>query len=196
MSKASSVAANNLPPPARPRYHPFYCEENLWWWTYSLSSEERASAHVLVISNPARRAAIGLQKLGQAPVGLMVWDYHVIGIQHLGPEAWVIDFDTNAAEHRIEASWWLATQSQIIEHVTPEFEPLFRPIPAGTYYEAFSSTRSHMLNEEGHFIHPAPAWPCIKSDSTYLAEVESLLTADASEGWHRIGDLWESLKRL
>ena len=80
--------------------------------------------------------------------------------------------------------------------MTPDFEPLFRPIPADTYCEAFSSTRRHMLNEEGDFIHPVPAWPCIESDSTYLAEVESLLIADASEGWHRIGDLWESLKRL
>ena len=163
MSKASSVAASNLPPRSKPRYHPFYCEENLWWWTHGLSNKERTAAHVLVISNPARRAAIGLQKLGHAPVGLMVWDYHVIGFQHLGTEAWVIDFDTNAAEHRIEASWWLATQSQIIANVTPEFEPLFRPIQADTYYEAFSSTRSHMLNEEGDFIHPAPAWPCIQS---------------------------------
>ena len=89
----------------------------------------------------------------------MVWDYHVIGFQHLGTEAWVIDFDTNAAEHRIEASWWLATQSQIIANVTPEFEPLFRPIPADTYFEAFSSTRSHMLNEEGNFLHPHQPGP-------------------------------------
>ena len=107
----------------------------------------------------------------------------------------VADASANAAEHRIEASWWLATQSQIIAHVTPEFEPLFRAIPADTYFEAFSSTRSHMLNEEGNFIHPAPAWPCIRADSTYLAEVESLLAADASEGWHRIDDLRKGLKR-
>ena len=47
---------------------------------------------------------------------------------------------------------------------------------------------------KGDFIHPAPAWPCIQSNSTYLAEVESLLAADASEGWHRIGDLQKGLK--
>ena len=175
--------------PSSNRYHPFYCEENLWWWCRRLSPDELEKAHVLIISNPERRAAVGLQRLGKPPGNFMVWDYHVVG--HLQTErgSQLIDFDTSAESITLDATWWFATQERLLELVVDAYHPLMRPIKGARYLSDFSSSRRHMLNDAGQFIHPPPPWAPIQADTDDLSEIESLLRADAVEGWHSIHEI-------
>ena len=170
-------------------YHPFYCEENLWWWSNSLSSDALDQAYVLIISNNERRAAVGLQRLGKPPGDFMVWDYHVVGLLRSATESKLVDFDTSVESTTMDAQWWFNTQERLLELVVEDYHPRFRPIPARHYLNEFSSSRQHMLGADGKYIHPVPAWPCIVSESKRLKEVESLLVSDAAEGWHSLSSL-------
>ena len=180
--------------PSSTRYHPFYCEENLWWWCKSLSSDALDNAFVLIISNPERRAAVGLQRLGRPPGDFMVWDYHVVGILQSATGAYLVDFDTSAESMTMDARWWFDTQEQLLTLVVDDYQPQFRPIPARSYLEKFSSSRRHMLREDGSYLQPAPHWPCIVSTSDDLSEIEALLAPDIPEGWHSISAIKQALK--
>ena len=149
---------------------------------------------MLIISNPERRAAVGLQRLGKAPGDFMVWDYHVVGLLKTSDGAALVDFDTSTESTVLDAHWWLDTQAKLLELVNDAYLPLFRPISAERYLSEFSSTRRHMLHEDGSYIHPPPSWDCIRSDSERLSELESLLEASPLEGWHKIEALAQLLR--
>ena len=180
--------------PSSTRYHPFYCEENLWWWCRTLSPGELARAHVLIISNPERRAAVGLQRLGKPPGDFMVWDYHVVGHLQTESSPQLIDFDTSAETTTLDAAWWFTTQERLLEWVVDEYHPLMRPIEGRRYLSDFSSTRRHMLDDAGQFIRPEPPWDPIQAESNDLSDIEGLLRPDAAEGWYAIHELAQILR--
>jgi len=180
--------------PTQP-YTAYYCEENLWWWCDGLTSKQRQSAWVLVVSNPKRKAALALQRLGIGDAGVLIWDYHVVGLYEAsGATSYIVDFDTNMPGPAIEASWWLSVQSQLCDHVEMENQARIRPIAAEYYHREFSSTRRHMQSSDGSFIHPPPEWATITKPASRLNELSGLLDAEAQEGWHPVSGLLEHLK--
>jgi len=180
--------------PTQP-YTAYYCEENLWWWCDGLTSKQRQSAWVLVVSNPEKTTALALQRLGAGDAGILIWDYHVIGL-YTGDngDSYIVDFDTMMPSVVIEACWWLSVQEALAEQVDSEHRARIRPIAAHDYHREFSSTRRHMQSPDGSFIHPPPAWAPITSSESQLHELTSLLNVDAEEGWHPASGILEHLK--
>lgn len=144
-------------------YQAYYCEENIW----QLAQRPPANTthtHTLLISNPTRSCALWLQRAAPAKDQVVIWDYHVILIgkgKGEGTEEaswWVWDLDT-----------WLGCPVPALTYLSLTFsghdqwpalyKPMFRLLPAADYVEVLSTDRSHMLDQEGHYLRPPPPWP-------------------------------------
>lgn len=141
------------------RYHPFYCEENVWWLARDgvLGPGERWAVFV---SNPTRSCALWAQKLASEPSEPVLWDYHVVLLNRDGSKVQVWDRDSRLPCPAPARDWYAAT---FPVPVKPEFKPWFRVVGARELSAHFASDRRHMLEEEGGWRAPPPPWPPIVS---------------------------------
>ena len=151
-----------LPPRQACEYAAYWCEENIARFLGRDDLKAEAS-WALLVSNAAKTVAMLAQRAGAAPRGLVVWDYHVVGL--LRPEGlretYVCDFDSLLgfalpAEDWIEASFPEAAEAGM--------RPLFRLMAAREYVEGLASDRSHMLRSDGSWAAPPPPWPPFGAD--------------------------------
>ncbi len=133
------------------QYTPFYCEENIWHLCRQLNNP---NAQVIFISNPAREFVIFHQRLD--PAGI-IWDYHVV----LLADNQVYDLDTILLFPCPQETY---LQMSFPDGIPSDLEPQLRLIPASEYVESFASDRSHMLDEDGNYLHPPPPWPAIQPE--------------------------------
>lgn len=147
--------------PARHRYTPFYCEENIWHLAQSSVFGAEDELHVVFISNEWGRCPLWNQRASLIYGEPVVWDYHVVLLRTTPTghhEMW--DMDTLRGYPLKVAQWWAATFPHF-EQVLPEFLPCFRVIAAEEYVAQLCSDRSHMLDEQGEWRAPPPSWPKI-----------------------------------
>lgn len=139
-----------------PRYCPFYCEENVW----HLCADPRVGSglhEVWVISNLQRSVALCRQRAGDPPLGLVVWDYHVV-LASSSDDGWrVWDLDTTAGLDLPAQQWLEAT----FLPVPDAFRPRFRVLDAQRYRQVLASDRRHMKKPDGAWLQPPPRWPSI-----------------------------------
>lgn len=139
-----------------PRYCPFYCEENVW----QLCVDPRVGSgprEVWVISNLQRTVALAHQRAGEPPLGLVVWDYHVV-LASSSDDGWRLwDLDTTMGLN-IPADRWL--QGTFLPVPEP-FRPWFRVLDAPRYRQMLASDRRHMKGPEGAWLQSPPPWPSI-----------------------------------
>ncbi|NBC48561.1 MAG: hypothetical protein GVY22_11320 [Gammaproteobacteria bacterium] len=137
------------------RYHPFYCEENIWW----LCAEPALGPgphRVVFIAAPHGACPIAAQRAGGAD-GLVCWDYHCICLDGSG-RIWDLDSRLPLA---LAAGDWLAASFPFADQLGAGSRPRFRVIDAQAYRRDFASDRSHMRTADGGWLHPPPPWPPI-----------------------------------
>jgi hypothetical protein len=137
-------------------YQPFFCEENIWQLC-ARHDFGAADAYVVFISNADRTCALWSQRAARAVGAPVVWDYHVILVDDSGPNAQVWDLDSLVGAPAAFEHWWQVT-FPFKEDLPAQFQPEFRVIDAGEFIDRFSSDRSHMRNDDGHWQAPPPAW--------------------------------------
>lgn len=152
-------------PPDGPRYHAFYCEENIWHLCQAPRFADRPR-RVVFVSNPKRQVVLFAQRAA-GPEGYVVWDYHVVLL--IGPRpgprpgdagGWQIhDLDcTLGAPLPLER--WLRASFPHVGRAEPTWDPHFRVIDGPTWVAAFASDRRHMRDGERWHVDPPP-WPPI-----------------------------------
>ncbi len=137
------------------RYHPFYCEENVWW----LCQEPRfvdLQRYAVFITNAARCCAIAQQRAAPADT-VVAWDYHVVMLLEAErTEIWDLDCRLGAPlglEEYLQRSF-LPLQRHY-SHLAPQF----RLVPAAELLATFTTDRRHMRNADDSWQHPPPEWP-------------------------------------
>lgn len=178
--------------PAGHIYHPYYCEENVWWrchrWQHGVSGQR---AWVCFISNIQRRCLLWQQR-AVAPGEPILWDYHVVFIgTNAEGRLWVDDEDSRPGACRHLAHYCRSTFPHVLEPAAPtaycasagevagllaeqldlEVEalaPHFRLVAAEEFITRFFSDRSHMRDERGGWLHPPPPWPSIRTGDITL----------------------------
>lgn len=169
-----------------PRYTPYYCEENIYLLAEQMIDGRKMCAasdpesivdpiSVVFITN-ARRSCALLHQRAAGKGKAVFWDYHVIMMSGMGRAAMIWDLDTRL-DFPCPAIDYLA---RTFPADTPvEFRPLFRIISAEAYLAGFSSDRRHMRKEDGSWLKPPPAWPCLRgSGAASPHELERLLDLD------------------
>lgn len=153
------------------RYQPFYCEENVWWQVHEAEGRRWA----LFITNAQRRVLLWQQRLAK-PDEPVLWDYHVVMLREADGTYWVHDQDTRLPDVCPAHAYLEATFPYDAEALPDELRslaPSFRLVPAEALAATFATDRSHMLNEDGTYIHPPPSWPPLVAD-----DLESPSTLD------------------
>ncbi len=142
---------------------PFWCEENVWQLCglaqpYVIGRER----HVLVVSNHLRRVAMWAQRAAAHPWQPVGWDYHVaLLVREPEHRTWQIwDLDSTLGVPAL-ATTWLDCSFPELTPAAAALAPIFRVVAASDYREHFSSDRSHMLDDQGHYQQPPPSWPAI-----------------------------------
>lgn len=136
---------------ARQKYHPFFCEENVWHLLRAADDDLPSPRAALFVINEHRTVAVWGQRA--ATIDPIVWDYHVVVL--LPDHGLVVDLDD-----RERTAWpvreWLphAFRSPSTRHA-----PRFRIVPAAEFLATFSSDRSHMRDAAGRPMQPFPRWP-------------------------------------
>lgn len=158
------------------RYHPFYCEENIWHLCEEVG--DLVNPTVIIISNDARTVAVAEQSAG-GEHGTVVWDYHVVLTGQL-KDAWhVWDFDTKLPFPVVGSEWLFQSFERFIE-LPPEYFPRFRVLAADVYRREFGSDRRHMKGPDGLWASPPPDWPAPGAEHTLdrLIDMENALPGE------------------
>ncbi|MDP2341683.1 MAG: hypothetical protein Q8O67_12060 [Deltaproteobacteria bacterium] len=141
----SSLDVDALP------YAAFFCEENVWQLAHNPHLPVPIAArHAVFISNERRTVAMWSQRA--AVVDPVLWDYHVV----LLADGVVVDVDCTAGAV-LPVHEWVAASFRA--EVPAEARPRFRVVDAATFLQVFSSDRSHMVDDGGRSVKPAPSWP-------------------------------------
>jgi protein N-terminal glutamine amidohydrolase len=147
------------------RYHPFYCEENIWHL-----ARGRGCGDVVFITNRMRRVLFRSQVRIPQGATEMLWDYHVVWLAPAATDAApdavpqtrsVWDFDT-VLPWPVSAARYVA---ESFPHQEGPLAPLFRVVPVDAFVAQFASDRRHMRDVDGAFLEPQPPWPCIGDGS-------------------------------
>ncbi len=137
------------------RYHPFYCEENVWW----LCQEERFAEqkrYAVFISNASRCCAIAQQRVAPADA-VVAWDYHVVMLLETDTtEIWDLDSRLGAP---LPLEEYLVRSFLPLQPHCAHLAPQFRLVPAAELLAIFASDRRHMRDADGSWQHPPPEWP-------------------------------------
>jgi hypothetical protein len=139
-------------------YQPFYCEENVWHLCQRPELTGRASA--LFISNANRTCALWNQRAAN-PGDPVVWDYHVVAVSLAEGLIW--DLDTRLPLP-VPLRAYLDGTFTKDPRLPDALAPLFRLIDGSEYVASLVSDRSHMLNDEGEYREPPPAWDPIGAE--------------------------------
>ena len=135
------------------RYQPFFCEENAW---HLCSTGDL----VIIVSNAARAVPLWYQRVAPAPGHPVVWDYHVVVARRVEAAWHILDLDTLLGE-AVPFERYLRRTFAEGEQVRALLAPRFRVVDAEIYRARLSSDRGHMLNDDGQWQAPPPAWPRI-----------------------------------
>lgn len=156
-----------------PKYHPYYCEENIWWLSKGDFFQEKTK-YVVFMTNASRSCALWSQRL--APLGQpLFWDYHVILLARSGAEPWEIwDLDSTLPAPCLASTWFEVT----IREVPESFRPRFR-VCTPKAWASFSSDRRHMKLESGAWQAEPPPWPCIRAQEPH--NLDRFLDLEAPE---------------
>lgn len=160
-----------------PRYHPFYCEENIWW----LCADPTLAApiaQVVFVANQAGAVPMAAQRAG-GEQGIVWWDYHCIARDTTG-RIW--DLDSTLALPT-PGEDWLATTFPRVTELPESVRPRFRLVPADQYRRDFATDRHHMRTEDGGWLHAPPPWPCI-GDGSNLARYRDVADTDGPGQLH------------
>lgn len=157
-----------------PRYHPFYCEENIWWLC-AAPPPGIEIAKVAFIASISGACPIAQQRAA-GDDGLAWWDYHCIALDATG-RVWDLDSRLGVPVARSD---WLAMSFPFGSRLAPVLRPWFRVVSSADYRAQFASDRRHMRTPEGGWLHPPPPWPCIGVGSN-LDQFRNL-SADAGPG--------------
>ncbi|MEM1135280.1 MAG: hypothetical protein AAGI07_05525 [Bacteroidota bacterium] len=134
-------------------YQPFYCEENIW----QLCKHEAFSnfrAKVVFLLPSQKYIAVWQQKLSEMHQPVL-WDYHVIFMVELDhKEWWVYDFDTQLPFPIKAKDYFTVSFSSDY----PDYLPVLKVIDSKEYVKQFHSDRSHMIDQNGNWLAPPPAW--------------------------------------
>ena len=156
------------------RYHPFYCEENVWWLCNE-AMPSAATAYAVFVVNAFGHCPFAGQRA--VPEGRLVWwDYHVVV---LDADNRIWDLDTRLGLP-LPARDWLAGSFPFLDRLPAELMPRFRLIPCADYHRDFASDRSHMREPDGGWHHPPPPWPPI-GDGMNLHRYCSAINAEPGE---------------
>ena len=148
------------------RYHPYYCEENIWWLAQDPALAE-LPRWVVFVSNDVKQVPMWQQRAAGAGEHV-VWDYHCLLVTESPNGAEVWDLDSR-----------LATPTRLTDYLAHTFAPLppevaqhtprFRIVGADEFLASFSSDRSHMRTASG-WLKPPPPWdpPTIAGQTTNL----------------------------
>ncbi|MCP4753769.1 MAG: hypothetical protein GY866_23030 [Proteobacteria bacterium] len=132
-------------------YWPFYCEENIWHLSRSTGLADLVPK-VVFISNPGKRCALANQRAANG--GFVIWDYHVV----MMTDGKIWDLDTLLPFPCLMSEY---LERSFMPELDDEFRSFFRVVEADDFIGAFASDRSHMLDEQGDYLHPPPPWPAI-----------------------------------
>lgn len=156
------------------KYHPRYCEENVWHLLGDAEPLELAEAFAVVISNPRGRVAMWHQREVE-PGEVIAWDYHVVVIaeSETGGQWQLWDFDTRLG-FPIDLHVYLLSSFATVGIQPPEFDPLFRVLPAADFRAHLCSDRSHMRDERGEWLRPPPPWPMIGTGQPNLNRLRDM----------------------
>ncbi|TVR70347.1 MAG: hypothetical protein EA427_06015 [Spirochaetaceae bacterium] len=180
------------------RYHPFYCEENIYYLCSDLiGSHHRLQA--LFISN-ARRACLFHNQKATPPGRPTVWDYHVVlldGPSNDVPRYRIRDFDTRLS-FGIDAEEYL--QKTFDRPGSDRFRPRFRLVSAREFLATFSTDRRHMRkdpeNQASPWLQPPPPWdPPRGSNAASEHELPAYISMEP-EGPGVLVDLEELLEMI
>lgn len=144
------------------RYHPLYCEENVFHLCGHPDVAARAPAAVF-IRGAGAHCVMWHQRLAEGPGEPVVWDYHVV---LLARDPWqVFDLDTTLALP-CDALSYLRRSFRPELSLRREFVPWFRVVPADELARTFASDRSHMRTHSGEWTAAPPPWPAIGQGTT------------------------------
>ena len=120
---------------------------------------------------------IRCQRKANTPTEPLLWDYHVVLLWHVAPDArYILDFDTTLAFCTPIADYF--RQAFLDESLLkPRFVPLFRVMPSGEYVEKLLSDRRHMRDEYGWLADPPP-WPPTSVTESNLHKFTDMSDAD------------------
>ena len=142
------------------QYWPFYCEENVWW----LAKERGSLPGAAVFISGARQQVVMVnQSAGEAPFGLLCWDYHVVFMQHTETGTQIVDPDCTVpgASEGIALRDYARLSFPPLVPGWADCVPLFRIIDAAQYVATFASDRRHMRDAQGNWLKPPPPWSAI-----------------------------------
>jgi hypothetical protein len=132
------------------RYHPFYCEENVWWLCHADSIA--SNADVLFISNERQQCLLLQQRA--APEGEPVlWDYHVVLVSN--GSVWDLD---SRLEMPTTIERYLNATFPPLPHDMQNLAPSFRVVAKQEFLSVFCTDRSHMQRDDGSWLKPPPSW--------------------------------------
>jgi hypothetical protein len=138
-------------------YCAFYCEENIW----KLCQEPEflgKSAFVVFVSNPQKSCAIWHQQTSESVDQLVVFDYHVFLLAEDEEQGWLVwDLDTTLG-FPVRAATYFQDSFSSGYIIPEELNPFFRILSPQDYLDHLSTDRSHMLDENGEWLHPPPQW--------------------------------------
>lgn len=163
-----------LPEREHYRYQPSYCEENIW---HLCQQPEFQHSDVIVMASKGRFFPIRCQRKANTPTEPLLWDYHVVLLWHVAPDArYILDFDTTLAFCTPIADYF--RQAFLDESLLkPRFVPLFRVMPSKEYAEKLLSDRRHMRDEYGWLVEPPP-WPPTSITESNLHKFTDMSDAD------------------
>ncbi|XP_071180126.1 protein N-terminal glutamine amidohydrolase-like [Mytilus edulis] len=147
-------------------YTKCYCEENVWKVCEYVKNHHPAvldNCYCVFISNKDKVIPLWQQKSSQREDTLVIWDYHVIFIyKQSEKESFVYDLDTSLP-FPCDFKTYFLEGIRSNQTLQPQYHRSFRVISAPMFLQTFASDRSHMLNEEGNYLHPPPTYQCIKT---------------------------------
>ncbi|KAI8064185.1 N-terminal glutamine amidase-domain-containing protein [Gongronella butleri] len=151
-----------------------YCEENIYKLCEHLRStfpEALDRSNVVFISNERKQIPLWCQK-ASLDRPFVIWDYHVILLIDQddtdASTSLIYDFDSTLP---FPCAWHDYTHAtfQPFVNLRPEFQRVFRVIPARAFLQSFASDRSHMIREDGTYYAPPPTYaPIVSADGSTM----------------------------
>lgn len=129
---------------------------------------QEKDAEVWFISNSDKNVAVAMQK-GSDDSPIIVWDYHVV---YFSPAFGVFDFDSLCNFPSKPAYYLKSSFADCRPYLSEEFSPYFRVLPAVEYCQQFASDRTHMLDDQGGYLHEPPQWDTIGSANNFPSYID------------------------